>query len=98
MGRIKFFFIGVWCLTSSENMEEVLRLVGGGPFITSMVLKSYMLLSIQEDVDYQWWVRSEYRLKGLNHLEFRQTVNKMTSNKFLLGQEKPDVLEDWDKR
>ena len=95
-------FIGVWCLKSSENMEEVLRLLGAGPCTTSMVSQSYMLLSLQEDVDYQWWVRYEYRLKGVTvnkmYQTVRQTVNKLTSNKFYLEQEKPDVLEDWDKR
>ena len=79
-------------------MEEVLRLLGAGTCISSMILQSYMLLSLQEDVDFQWWVRYEYRMKGLNHLGFRQAVNKLTSNKFFLEQEKPDVLEDWDKR
>ena len=79
-------------------MEEVLRLLGSGTCITSMVLQSFMMLSIQEDVDYQWWVRTEYRFKGLNCLGFRHRANKMTSNKYQLENEKPDVLEDWDKR
>lgn len=89
---------GVWYLKSSENMEEVLQLCGAGPNTMSMVLSSDMMISIQEDVSYHWWVRYEYRIKGKNHAGFTSSTYKMTSNKFFPGKEQPESLDDWDKR
>ena len=79
-------------------MEEILRLCGAGPKIASMVLSSDMVISIQEDVSYHWWIRYEHRLKALNHLGYRTSAFKMTSNKFFPEAEKPESQDDWDKR
>ena len=72
--------IGVWYMKSSDNMEEILRLVGAGSCITSVVTQSFMMLSLQEDRDFGWWIRSEYIFKGRNRLRFKQRTHKMTSN------------------
>ena len=79
-------------------MENVLKLFGVGPFTTSMVTEADMILSLQEDHSYQWWIRYEYRIKGKNHIGFRANVHKLTSNLFFPGQEKAEALDDWDKR
>ena len=85
-------------MKSSDNMEEVLRAFGAGPCTSGMVLNSDMVLSLQEDVDYFWWIRYEYRFKGRNHIGFKTNSNKLTSNKFYPGKESPEALDDWDKR
>ena len=79
-------------------MENVLKLFGVGPFTSSMVTEADMILSLQEDHSYQWWIRYEYRIKGKNHIGFRANVHKLTSNLFFPGQEKAEALDDWEKR
>ena len=89
---------GVWFMRSSNKMDEVFQLFGAGPCTSSMVSGADMILSLQEDATNNWWIRTEYRFKGKNHLGYRQHVHKLTSNIFFPGQEKPEVEEDWDKR
>ena len=78
-------------------MGEILRLVGAGPYTAEMVLDSEMVLSIQEDLDFSWWIRHEYRYKGRNRLGFKTHAHKMISNKYP-GRPTPELLDDWDKR
>ena len=91
-------------MTSCENMDKVLEAMGAGQCTITMVLKAEMILSLQEDVDYYWWVRQEYRFKGKNNPNnpyknsFRVNVHKMTSNKFWPNGDKPESLDDWDQR
>ena len=85
-------------MKSSDNMEEVLQACGTGPYTSEMVLNADMVLSLQEDTDYYWWIRYEYRLKGRNHIGFKTNSHKLTSNKFYPGKESPEALDDWDKR
>ena len=91
-------YLGVWHRTGSYNMENIFKLIGAGPFTTEMVLQSKMVMSLQEDIDFGWWVRYEYRFKGKDHLGFRRAFHKMTSNKYYPGIEKAEALEDWDQR
>ena len=85
-------------MTSSANMNEILRLIGAGHCITAIISQSDMLLSLQEDIDFGWWVRYEYLFKGKTRLGFKANAHKMTSNKFVPDAERPENLEDWDKR
>ena len=85
-------------MKSCNNMEKILGLIGAGSGISSIVTQSFMMLSLQEDRDFGWWIRYEYIFKGRNRLRFKQRTHKMTSNKFMPGIEKPECLEDWDKR
>ena len=79
-------------------MESILELSGVGTNTTSMVSEADMMLSLQEDTSYEWWIRYEYRIKGKNHLGFRANATKLTSNVFFPGREKAEALDDWDKR
>ena len=79
-------------------MEKVYKLIGAGPFTSEMVLRSRMVISLQEDFDFGWWIRSEYLFKGKGHLGFKKSFHKMTSNKYYPGIDKGELLEDWDKR
>ena len=63
----------------SHDMENIFKLIGAGPFTTEMVMQSKMVMSLQEDIDFGWWVRYEYRFKGKDHLGFRRAFHKMTS-------------------
>ena len=85
-------------MTSCDNMEEVLQACGAGCYTSSMVRNTDMVLSLQEDIDYRWWIRYEYRFRGRNHVGFKTHVNKMTSNTFYPGDENTEYTEDWDKR
>ena len=85
-------------MTSSDNMDKILPLVGAGPGITTIISKADMMVSLQEDVDFGWWVRYEYLYKGKTRMGFKAKAHKMTSNKFIPDSERPESLEDWDKR
>ena len=85
-------------MTGSDNMDEVLRLIGAGTCTSAMVLQANMMLSLQEDIDFGWWVRYEYHFKGKNSHGYKAKVHKMASNKFIPENERPEFLEDWDKR
>ena len=69
-------------MKSCDNMEAVLQECGAGCCTSSMVTNTDMVLSLQEDIDYHWWIRYEYRFRGKNHVGFKTHVNKMTSNTF----------------
>ena len=85
-------------MKSCNNMGEVLQSCGAGPYTSAMVVDADMVLSLQEDTDYHWWIRYEYRFRGKNHVGFKTHANKMTSNMFYPGDEKTESMEDWDKR
>ena len=85
-------------MKSSNNMGDVLQSCGAGPYTSAMVKDADMVLSLQEDMDYHWWIRYEYRFKGKNHVGFKTHANKMTSNTFFPGKEEIEWLDDWDKR
>ena len=85
-------------MTSSDNMDEILKLIGAGQGITTIISQSDMMVSLQEDIDFGWWVRYEYLFKGKTRLGFKANAHKMTSNKFVPESERPENLEDWDKR
>ena len=84
-------------MTSSDNMDEILKLIGAGQGITTIISQSDMMVSLQEDIDFGWWVRYEYLFKGKTRLGFKANAHKMTSNKFVPESERPENLEDWDK-
>ena len=85
-------------MTSSENMEEVLQLIGAEPNTIKMVLDAALMISIQEDIDIGWWFRTEYCFTGKNRYSYKTRAYKMTSNKLYLGKERPESMDDWDKR
>ena len=85
-------------MKSSENMDKILALIGSGSRTTALVSKSFMMLSLQEDMDFGWWIRYEYLFKGKNPHGFKARGHKMTSNKFFPDIEKPESLDDWDER
>ena len=85
-------------MKSCNNMGEILQLCGSGQYTSDMVINADMVLSLQEDIDYHWWIRYEYRFKGKNHVGLMTHANKMTSNTFYPGDEKTESTEDWDKR
>ena len=85
-------------MTSSDNMGEVLPLLGTGPCTAAMVLQANMMLSLQEDIDFGWWIRYEYYIKGKSPRGYKARAHKMTSNKFIPECEKLELIEDWDKR
>ena len=85
-------------MKSSQNMDQILGLIGAGRCTTALVSKSFMMLSLQEDMDFGWWIRYEYLFKGKNPNGFKARGHKMTSNKFFPDIEKPESLDDWDER
>ena len=95
---LQLFYTGSWYMTSSDNMEEVLPLLGTGPCTAAMVLQANMMLSLQEDIDFGWWIRYEYYIKGKSPRGYKARAHKMTSNKFIPECEKLELIEDWDKR
>jgi len=89
---------GIWRLVSTEHMEEVLEALGITPMVAIMVMRSDMMLTIYEDIDKQWKILTETSIKAKSIRGYRTRNYKMTANKFIPGEAKPELLEDWDPR
>ena len=66
--------------------------------MSAMVQKNEYMFSIFEDVDRCWKLCGETSIKARSIRGYKCRNYKMTSNKFMLGEPKPEVLEDWDRR
>ena len=89
---------GTWRLVSQDNMEECMKALGLTPNVIIMVMRSDMMLTIYEDIDKRWKIMTEANIKAKSIRGYRTANFKMTANKFLLGEAKPELLEDWDPR
>ncbi len=68
------------------------------PLMAAMVQKNEFLFSIYEDLDRCWKLLGEVSIKARSIRGYKCRNYKMTANKFMLGEPKPEVLEDWDPR
>lgn len=89
---------GIWKLFQTEGMEECMTALGVRPLTLKMVMKSDMVLTIYEDIDMQWKILQETCVKAKSIKGYMTKNYKMTANKFVLGEPKPQALDDWDTR
>jgi len=56
------------------------------------------LITIYEDIDKCWKILTETSIKARSIKGYKCRNYKMTANKFMLEEAKPELLEDWDPR
>lgn len=89
---------GSWRLISNQNYDKYLSAIGVTPLMAQMVLRSDYMVTIYEDIDKCWKILTETAIKAKSIRGYRTRNYKMTSNKFMLDDAKPELLEDWDPR
>ena len=87
-----FFFL------RKQNYDKYLAGIGVTPLMAQMVLRSDFMITIYEDIDKCWKVLTETSIKAKSIKGYKCRNYKMTSNKFMLEEEKPELLDDWDPR
>ena len=75
-----------------------LSAIGVTPLMAAMVQGTEYMFTVFEDVDRGWKLLGETSIKARSIRGYRCRNYKMTANKFVLGEPKPEVLEDWDPR
>ena len=75
-----------------------LSAIGVTPLMAAMVQRTEYMFTVFEDVDRGWKLLGETSIKARSIRGYRCRNYKMTANKFVLGEPKPEVLEDWDPR
>jgi len=89
---------GSYKLVGSINYEDYLGKVGTGPCSMDMVMRADMVLSIEQEEDKQWKISNETLIKAKSVRGYRTNNRKWTENKFVAGEAKPELLDDWDQR
>merc|ERR1711892_10362 len=89
---------GTFKLSESMNYEEYLAGIGTGPLTQDLVMRAGMVLRINQELDMQWRISTETLIKAKTVRGYRTNNRKWTENKFKAGEEKPEVLDDWDQR
>jgi len=89
---------GTFKQCESLNYEEYLTATGAGPCTRDMVMRAGQVLRITQDLDKQWRVSTETIIRGKSTKGYRTNTRKWTENKFKVGEEKPEILDDWDQR
>ena len=89
---------GSWRLIANQNFDKYLAAVGVTPLMAQMVLRSDYMVTIYEDIDHCFKILTETSIKAKSIRGYRCRNYKMTANKFMLDDPKPELLEDWDPR
>jgi len=89
---------GTFKKIESINFENYLTAVGAGQFTKDMVMRAGVVLRITKELDKQWRISTETLIRGKSVRGYRTNNRKMTENKFKVGEEKPELLDDWDQR
>lgn len=55
-------------------------------------------MTIFEDIDKGWKIMTETSIRAKSVKGYQTRNYKMTANKFLVDEAKPEVLDDWDPR
>jgi len=89
---------GTFKKIQSTNFEEYLTAIGAGQFTKDMVMRAGVVLRITQELDKQWRICTETLIRGKSARGYRTNSRKWTENKFKVGEEKPELLDDWDQR
>lgn len=89
---------GSWRLICNQNYEAYLHEVGVTPLMATMVMRSDFLMTIYEDIDHCWKILTETSIKARTMRGYKCRNYKMTANRFMLKEGKPELLDDWDPR
>merc|ERR1712106_187815 len=89
---------GTYKHSGSINYEEYLSAIGTGPCSQDLVMRAGMVLRINQELDKQWRISTETLIRAKSVRGYRTNNRKWTENKFKVGEEKPEVLDDWDQR
>merc|ERR1719317_444778 len=89
---------GTFKKVQSTNFEEYLTAIGAGHFTKDMVMRAGAVLRITQELDKQWRICTETLIRGKSVRGYRTNNRKWTENKFKVGEEKPELLDDWDQR
>ena len=89
---------GSWRLICNQNYDQYLAAIGVTPLMATMVMRSDYLITIYEDIDKCWKILTETSIKARSIRGYKCRNYKMTANKFMLKEGKPELLDDWDPR
>lgn len=90
--------IGTYQMISSNKYEDYLRENGCGPLSLNMVMRARIQLIISKDPDDRWRIGWETAIKAKSVTGYSTCTPKLTQNRFVEGEEKPELLDDWDQR
>jgi len=90
--------IGTYQMISSNKYEDYLRQNGCGPLSLNMVMRARIQLIIGKDPDDRWRIGWETAIKAKSVTGYSTCTPKLTQNRFVEGEEKPELLDDWDQR
>jgi len=90
--------IGTYQMISSHKYEDYLRKNGCGPLSLNMVMRARIQLIIGKDPDDRWRIGWETAIKAKSVTGYSTCTPKLTQNRFVEGEEKPELLDDWDQR
>lgn len=89
---------GRFSMIGNNNFEQFLEAVGTGPLSRNMVMRAKVTLTISRTPDRQWIIVQETAIKAKSVTGYSTCNRKLTQNKFKEGEEKPELLDDWDQR
>jgi len=89
---------GRFTMIGNNNFEQFLEAVGTGPLSRNMVMRAKVTLTISRTPDRQWIIVQETAIKAKSVTGYSTCNRKLTQNKFKEGEEKPELLDDWDQR
>ena len=89
---------GEWTLCGNNNYDKFLAAVGAGPLSSNMVLRARINLTIKQELDKQWRLSYETVIRAKSIRGYTTRAGKVTENKFQVGVETPEMLDDWDQR
>ena len=81
-----------------QNYDKYLSAIGVTPLMATMVMRSDYMITIYEDIDKCWKILAETSIKARSIKGYKCRNYKMTANKFMVDEAKPELLEDWDAR
>jgi len=90
--------IGTYKQISTNYYDEFLRKTGTGPLSLNMVMRATVRLMISQDPDDHWRIIWETAIKAKSFNGYATFNTKITQNRLLEGQPKPELLDDWDQR
>merc|ERR1712098_899615 len=82
----------------TENFEDYLGIVGAGEKTADMIMKAEHSVSLRREEDRQWRIRSEVTFKAKSRAGIIVVPPKVVENKYLPGEPKRELLQDWDLR
>eukprot|EP00092_Neocalanus_flemingeri_P002270 GFUD01002421.1.p1 GENE.GFUD01002421.1~~GFUD01002421.1.p1 ORF type:complete len:247 (+),score=81.70 GFUD01002421.1:126-866(+) len=82
----------------SHNYEKYLEMLGAGPMSINMIIRANMVLKINQEIDKRWRFVYETTIKAKSMRGFSTNTPKLVENKFVLGEPRAELVDDWDQR